>query len=103
MILEGRVVRFRLSREGKAALKELFEKPTISALVECVDELGAWIHHASEKRVQVGQSSILMLLKWDYFSTAVLDYAPELPVAREPIGFRSQGIRSETAKEKSER
>ena len=55
MILEGKLVRFRLSPEGETALKGLFEKPTISALVECVDALGAWIHYGSKKRVGVGQ------------------------------------------------
>jgi hypothetical protein len=90
MILEGRLVRFRLSPEGKVALKGLFEKQSISAFVESVDQLGAWIHLGSKKRVQVGQTSVLMLLKWDYFSTAVLDYEPERPVKRSQMGFRVQ-------------
>jgi|GEM_PF-1773369 hypothetical protein len=100
MILEGRVVRFRLSPEGKVALKGLLEKPTVSAFVECVDELGAWIHLAPKKRMRVGQPSILLLLKWDYFSTAVLDYEPERQVTREPIGFKIHGTRREAAKQK---
>jgi hypothetical protein len=40
------------------------------------------------------------LLKWNYFSTAVLDYEPERPVTREPIGFKIHGIRREPAKQK---
>jgi hypothetical protein len=100
MILEGRVARFRLSAEGKVALKGFFEKPTVSAFVECVDELGAWIHLPSKKRMRVGQPSILLLLKWNYFSTAVLDYEPERPLTREPIGFKIHGIRREPAKQK---
>ena len=104
MILERRVVRFRLSPEGQTALKGLFEKPTLSAFVECVDELGAWIHLGSKKRVPVGQPIILMLLKWDHFSTAVLDYKPERPVPRKPIGFkRQEPIKGETVKNKSKR
>jgi hypothetical protein len=90
MILEGRLVRFRLSSLGKTALKGLFEKNTISAFVQSVDELGAWIHLGSKKGFQVGQASVLMLLKWDYFSTAVLDYEAEPSATREQIGFRSQ-------------
>ena len=90
MILEGRLVRFRLSPEGELALKRLFEKPTFSAFVESADELGAWIDLGSKKRVKVGQPSALVLLKWDYFSTAVLDYQEERPVEKGPVGFRSQ-------------
>jgi len=89
MILEGRLVRFRLSSEGKVALKGLFGKATFSAFVESADELGAWIHLGSKKSVRVGQTSVLMLLKWDYFSTAVLDYEPERPVKKEQMGFKT--------------
>jgi len=91
MILEGRLTRFRLSPEGKIALKGLFEKPTFSAFVVSVDELGAWIDIGSKKRVKIGEPGVLVLLKWDYFSTAVLDYKPARPVDKGPVGFvRSQ-------------
>ena len=83
------MVRFRLSPEGKVALKGLFERESISAFVESVDELGVWIHLGSAKKVRVGQPTALMLLKWDYFSTAVLDYEPERPAKREQMGFRT--------------
>jgi len=49
MILEGKLVRFRLSPEGKIALKGLFERSTFSAFVASVDELGAWIDLGSKK------------------------------------------------------
>jgi hypothetical protein len=87
MILDGKLVRFRLSPEGKLALKGLFEKSTFSAFVASVDELGAWIDFGSRKRVKSGEPSVLLLLKWDYFSTAVLDYRPERPIEKEPVGF----------------
>jgi hypothetical protein len=87
MILEGRLVRFRLSQEGELALKGLFERPTFSAFVESVDELGAWIDFGSKKRAKVGEPSVLVLLKWDYFSTAVLDYQRDRPAERQPVGF----------------
>jgi len=90
MILSGRLVRFRLSPEGKVALRGLVEKQTLSAFVEMVDDLGAWIHIGLKKRATTGGTSVLMLLKWDYFSTAVLDYEPERPVKKQQIGFRSQ-------------
>jgi hypothetical protein len=81
------LVRFRLSPEGKLALKGLFEKETFSAWVASVDELGAWIDLGSKKRVKVGEPSVLVLLKWDYFSTAVLDYKPEKPAEKRSVGF----------------
>jgi hypothetical protein len=88
MILHGRLVRFRLSPEGKIALKGLFEKSTFSAFVESVDELGAWIDFGSRKRVEVSEPSVLMLLKWEYFSTAVVEgYQPERPLKKAPLGF----------------
>ena len=87
MILQGRLVRFKLSPEGKLALKGLFERSTFSAFVASVDELGAWIDLGSKKRVQVGSPTVLVLLKWGYFSTAVLDYVPERPAKKSPVGF----------------
>jgi len=87
MMLRGRLVRFRLSPEGKVALKGLFDRSTFSAFVVWTDELGAWIVLGSKKAPQVGQSSVVMLLKWDYFSTAVVDYKPERPVQKPPAGF----------------
>jgi len=89
MILEGRLVRFRLSPEGKIALKGLLERSTLSAFVVSADELGVWIDLGSKKPPTVGQASVLMLLKWDYFSTAVLDYKSEPTVRKRPAGFRS--------------
>jgi len=66
MILEGRLVRFKLSPEGKVALKGC-SKGRVFSLVASVDELGAWIDLGSKKRVKVGEPSVLVLLKWDYF------------------------------------
>jgi hypothetical protein len=88
VILEGRLVRFRLSKEGELALKGLFDKATFSAFVQSVDELGAWIDLGSKKRVKIGESSVLILLKWDYFATAVVDYKPDRPIQRRPLGFK---------------
>ena len=79
VILEGRAVRFRLSPEGKIALKDLFDKDSFQAFVERVDDLGAWI--------LVGPDSPLILLKWDYFATAVVDYVPPAEPERRIVGF----------------
>jgi hypothetical protein len=40
--------------------------------------------------VKIGETSVLMLLKWDYFSTAVLDFKPQRPVKKERMGFKPQ-------------
>lgn len=82
--LQGRVVRFRLSPEGKQALAGAIEKESVLGLVEVVDDLGAWIVVG---RPVSDKPHPLMLLKWDYFATAIveIDSAQEAPVSR--IGF----------------
>jgi len=94
MNLEGKLIRFRLSPEGKVALKGLFEKPTFSAFVVSADEFGVWIALGSKRPPKVGETSVLMLLRWDYFSTAVLDYKPERPVEKPQMGFQPRGAKS---------
>lgn len=86
LLRKGRVVRFRLSPEGEKALKGLLTKSSLQALVEDVDELGAWILLDKKTPEDVGT---VMLLKWDYFSTAVLEIEPEMPTAEGlEIGFK---------------
>ena len=85
MILAGNVARFRLSREGKKALKGLFPRDSLQAFVQAVDNLGAWIVIGEGKE---GSTGPLMLLKWDYFSTAVLELEIEPAPERIPVGFR---------------
>ena len=82
--LQGRTVRFRLSPEGKLALSGTFEKDSFQALVEVVDDLGAWvvIGRSSSRR-----SSILQLLKWDYFATATVEVEPTDERPKVVIGF----------------
>lgn len=47
--------------------------------MEDVDELGAWILLDKKGPEHPG---VVMLLKWDYFSTAVLEVEPETPTAK---------------------
>jgi hypothetical protein len=82
--LQGRVVRFRLSPEGKQALVGTFEKESVLGLVEVVDDLGAWIVVG---RPASGKSHPLILLKWDYFATAVLEIEPPQEAQAARIGF----------------
>jgi len=78
--LADKFVTFRLSPEGQVALGSTFDKPSFRVEVEDVDELGAWIW--------IGKRTSLLLLKWDYFSTAVVEYEPpDQPMERERIGF----------------
>ena len=82
--LQGRVVRFRLSPEGKQALSGVFEKESVLGLVEIIDDLGVWIVVG---RPDEGKPYPLLLLKWDYFATAIVEIeaVQEIPTAR--IGF----------------
>ena len=86
LLLKGKVVRFRLSPEGEKALKGVMDKPSLQALVEEVDELGAWI--LLDKKTSEDLSTV-MLLKWDYFSTAVVEIEQEFPIVEKiEIGFK---------------
>jgi hypothetical protein len=82
--LQGRIVRFRLSPEGKEALAGTFEKESILAMVEFVDDLGAWI---AVGKPSMAAKQTLMLLKWDYFATAVVEVEPTQEAQKLPIGF----------------
>jgi hypothetical protein len=83
---KGKAVRFRLSPEGERALEGLFSRSSFQAKVHEVDELGAWIVLG---RTNPDAPKTVMLLKWDYFSTAVLEVEREQPTAeRLNIGFK---------------
>jgi hypothetical protein len=82
VILERNFVRFRLSPEGKVALKGVIDSPALTAYVEAVDELGAWILLDVE-----GESVPMLLLKWDYFATAVVDFKPAPQSEPKVAGF----------------
>jgi hypothetical protein len=84
--LQGRVVRFKLSPEGKEALSGIFEKDSMQALVEFVDDLGVWILIG---RAAPGEAHPVVLLKWDYFATAAVDIEPVVESPRSSIGFSS--------------
>jgi hypothetical protein len=83
--LQGRVIRFRVSQEGKQALAGAIDKDSILGLVEVVDDLGVWIVVGTPVP---DKPRLLRLLKWDYFSTAVLEIEPvEDAPPRLHIGF----------------
>jgi len=76
-LLAKKVVRFWLSPAGKQALAGIFEKDAFQAYVHSVDELGAWIVLSTKGKQGLTAGRSMVLLKWDYFSTAHLDFEPE--------------------------
>ena len=86
MNLTGRSVRFRLSPQGREALSE------VAAVAEYVDglvvdenHLGVWV-----SLPQLQTANTVVLLKWEDFWTATLEYEPEAPTAPSAAGFRLQ-------------
>jgi hypothetical protein len=55
----------------------------LEAVVVDENQLGAWISIPELK-----SPTEVVLLKWEYFSTAILDYFPQAPLERPPAGFR---------------
>jgi hypothetical protein len=78
IFLANKVVRFWLSPEGKIALKGVFDKEAFQAYVHSVDDLGAWIQQPAKRGQGFTSGNSLLLLKWDYFSTAHFDIGPVL-------------------------
>lgn len=76
-LLAGRTARFWLSDAGKAALKGIFEKDTFQAYVHSVDVQGVWVLTASKQGSQLKPTGSVLLLKWEYFSTAQVELARE--------------------------
>ena len=76
ILLANKVVRFWLSPEGKIALKGILNKDAFQAYVHSVDELGAWILPPTKRGLGFTTGSSLILLKWDYFATAHLEFEP---------------------------
>jgi hypothetical protein len=77
-LLANKVVRFWLSPEGKVALEGIVEKDAFQAYVQSVDELGAWVLLPTKRGQGLTVGKSLMLLKWDYFATAHLEFEKEL-------------------------
>ena len=84
MNLAGRSVRFRLSRPGREALKNIVpDSEYVDGLVVDENHMGVWVSLA-----ELEPATGVVLFKWDHFSTAILEYEPEVPVERSPAGFR---------------
>lgn len=77
MKLAGKSVMFRLSPEGRQALKGLVpESGAFETRVEDEDARGLWIRLPEQPTVRAGQPIPVMLLKWHHFSTATVIFEP---------------------------
>jgi hypothetical protein len=84
MIVAGSDVWFHLSEAGKATLGEIApESGVFEAYVYGQDDQGLWVVMDNEPK----QSSQIMLIKWEHFSTLVMRIPPTRP-RRNPVGFR---------------
>ncbi len=83
MNLTGSTVRFRLLPLGREALDGVVpEKDLLEGFVVSENHLGVWL-----LLPEFRPATEAILLKWDHFSTAMLDYEPEAPDERPPVGF----------------
>ena len=84
MKLVGKTVRFHLLPQGRAAFKGVAPGAEfVNGLVVGENHLGVWISVP-----ELEPASSVMLLKWEYFSTAVREYEPEAAAERAAPGFR---------------
>jgi hypothetical protein len=82
--LQGRTVRFHLTDYGKQALAGAIKGDSVLGIVEVVDNLGAWIVVGSPAS---GRPHPLFLLKWESFSTAVVEVEGIEEAPKSKIGF----------------
>ncbi len=84
MNLTGSMVRFRLAPEARELLKGLVpDAEFVEGFVVSENHLGVWL-----SLPELESATDVMLLKWEHFSTAVVEYRPETPAQRIPAGFR---------------
>jgi hypothetical protein len=84
MNLIGSTARFHLLPQGREAVKGvLSDREFLDGFVVSESHLGVWLS-LPELRL----NNEVLLLKWEQFSTAVLEYTPEAPAQRLPAGFR---------------
>jgi hypothetical protein len=84
MNLVGRSVRIRLLPQAREALNDVTEVGDFADVVVVdEDQLGIWV-----SLPRLGTPNTVVLLRWAYFSTMVLEYEPQASVPRVPVGFR---------------
>lgn len=89
MDIAGQRALFHLSPSGRQALRNLIPKRTsFPALVVGADQVGAWVILGQVWKNNSRESVPMVLVKWDYIATALIEVAPEAAPTRRPIGFR---------------
>ena len=72
------------SSTGREALKGIVpDNEYVDAFVVNEDHLGVWV-----SLPELPSVTAVVLLKWKQFSTAMLEYEPEVLTERSPVGFR---------------
>jgi len=88
LVLPGNTVRFHLTEKGQAEFGWFVSKKgSFQAVVLAADTLGAWILFPGLPEIPATGKVPVMLVKWEYVSTAVFEFQPETPPSREGMGF----------------
>ena len=88
MDLPGNTVRFHLTAKGRSEFGRLVaKKGSFPALVLGSDAAGAWVLFPGLSELPAGGKVPVMLVKWEYVSTAVFEFQPEVTPSREGMGF----------------
>jgi len=84
MNLSGSRVRFRLLPQGREVINRVVpDTEFLEGFVVSEDHLGVWL-----SLEELEPADLVMLLKWEHFSTAMVEHRPEAPAERSPVGFR---------------
>jgi hypothetical protein len=81
---DGNYAFLRLSREGQEGLKGIFDGEFIRVFIEWSDEHGLWAVRDEQKDGAI----TVVLIRWDYLVTAMLDVVPAVADFPRPIGFK---------------
>lgn len=89
MTFAGTTIKIRLTREGVQELVGLVpENRSFTVEVVEEDELGLWVRSPRETADAIPVSKrTAMLVKWNYFSTPLVEYIPGPPAERRRMGF----------------
>jgi hypothetical protein len=81
-------VRFHLTTKVQAEFGRLVSKKgSFQALVLSSDAAGGWVLFPGLSEIPASGRVPVMLVKWEYVSTAVFEFQPEAPSPKEGMGF----------------
>ena len=88
MDLLSNTVRFHLTAKGRSEFGRLVAKSgSFQALVLGSDAAGAWVLFPGLREIPSSGTVPVMLVKWEYVSTAVLELQPEAAPSKKEMGF----------------